>query len=57
MKSFTFCKTPPYIIGIIKSRRIRSAGQEPRIGDEKCLRVLVWKFEGKRSFGRPKLRW
>ena len=26
-------------------------------GEEKCVQELVWKPEGKRPRGRPKLRW
>jgi len=45
------------IIRMIKSRRMRWAGHVARMGEMKGVyRVLVWKPEGKRPFGRPRLR-
>jgi hypothetical protein len=47
----------PDIIGQIKSRRMRWAGQVARMGEErKVYRVLVRKPEGKRPLGRPRRR-
>ena len=43
---------------VIKSRRMRWAVNVARMGAERGLyRVLVGKPEGKRSLGRPRLRW
>jgi hypothetical protein len=48
----------PSIIGIIKSRRMRSAGHVAQIGDKRnAYRSLVGKPEGKRPLGRPRHRW
>jgi len=47
----------PNIVRVIKSRRMRWAGHEARMGEERCIQVLVGRPEGKRSLGRPKLRW
>jgi hypothetical protein len=50
--------SPPNIIQVIKSRRMRWPGHVARMGESKgTYRVLVGKIEGKRSFGRPKYRW
>jgi hypothetical protein len=43
---------------VIKSRRKRWVGRVARTGDRRgAYRVLVNKFEGKRSHGRPRRRW
>jgi hypothetical protein len=43
---------------MVKSRRMRWAGQVARIGKERnAYRILVGKPEGKRPLGRPKRRW
>jgi hypothetical protein len=48
----------PDIIRQIKSRRMRWAGHEARMGEERKLhKVLVGKLEGKRPLGRPRYRW
>jgi len=48
----------PNIVRVIKSRRMRWAGHVARMGESRGLyRVLVGKPEGKRSLGRPRLRW
>ena len=48
----------PYIVRVIKSRRIRWAGHVARMGKVKgAYRVLVVKPEGKRPLGRPRRRW
>jgi hypothetical protein len=45
----------PYIVRVIKSRRMRQAGQVARMGERKGVyRVLVGKPEGKRPLGRPR---
>jgi len=46
------------IVRVIKSRRMRWAGNVARMGEERGMyRVLVRKPEGKRPLGRPRRRW
>jgi hypothetical protein len=48
----------PSIIRIIKSRRMRWAGQVARMREKRNMyRLLVGKPEGKRPLGRPRHRW
>jgi hypothetical protein len=49
----------PNIVWVIKSRRMRWAGQVISMVEEKRgeYRVLVRKPKGKRPFGRPRCRW
>jgi hypothetical protein len=48
----------PSIIRIIKSRRMRWAGQVARMGVKRnAYRLLVGKPVGKRPVGRPRRRW
>jgi hypothetical protein len=48
----------PTIVWVIKSRRMRWAGNVARIGDRRGVyRVLVGKPDGKRPLGRPRRRW
>jgi hypothetical protein len=48
----------PNILQVIKSRRMRWAGNVARIGERRGIyRVLVGKHEGKRPLGRPRRRW
>jgi hypothetical protein len=48
----------PNTVRVIKSRRMRWAGHVARMGGERGVyRGLVRKLEGKRSLGRPRLRW
>jgi hypothetical protein len=48
----------PSIIKIIKSRRMRWAGNVARVGKKRNVyRLLVAKPEGKRQLGRPRHRW
>ena len=48
----------PNIVRVMKSRKMRWAGHEARVGERSGVyRVLVGKPEGKRSLGRPRLRW
>jgi hypothetical protein len=50
--------TSPNIVRVIKSRRIRWVEHVARIGEGRGVyRVLVWKPEGKRPPGSPRLRW
>jgi hypothetical protein len=50
--------TSPNIVRVIKSRRMRWAGNVARMGEERGgYRVLVMKSEGKRPLGRPRRRW
>ena len=47
----------PYIVRVIKSRRLRWAGYVARVGEGRGVyRVLVGKPEGKRPLGRPRRR-
>jgi hypothetical protein len=46
------------IVRVIKSRRMRWAGNVSRMGEERGVyRVLVGKPEGRRPLGRPRRRW
>ena len=46
------------IVRVIKSRRMRWAGNVARMGEERGVyRVLVGKLEGRRPLGRPRRRW
>jgi hypothetical protein len=48
----------PNIIRVIKSRRLRWAGQAARMGEGRgAYRILVGRPEGRRPLGRPKRRW
>jgi hypothetical protein len=50
--------SPPNIVRVIKSRRMRWAGHMARIGEGRGVyRVLVGRSEGKRPLGRPRCRW
>jgi len=47
----------PNIVRMIKSRRMRWAGHVPRMGERRGVYwVLLWKPEGKRPLGKPRLR-
>jgi hypothetical protein len=48
----------PCIIIMIKSRRIRWAGNVARMGEKRnAYRILVKNLEGKKPLGRPRRRW
>jgi hypothetical protein len=48
----------PFIIIIIKSKRIRWAGHVARMGEKRNVyKLLVGKPDGKRPLGRPRRRW
>jgi hypothetical protein len=48
----------PSIIRMIKSRRMRWAGDVARMGEKRnAYRILVGKLEGKRPQRRPRRRW
>jgi len=48
----------PNIVRVIKSRRMKYAGHAARMSERRGVyRVLVGKPDGKRPFGRPRLRW
>jgi hypothetical protein len=50
--------SPPNIIRMTKSMRMRWAGQVARMGAKRtAYRILVGKPEGKRPLGRPKRWW
>jgi hypothetical protein len=48
----------PNIVRVIKSRRMRWAGQVARMGEGRGVyRILVGRPEGKRPLGRSKCKW
>jgi len=48
----------PNIVRVVKSTGMRWAGHVALMGESSGVyRVLVWKSEGKRPFGRPRRRW
>jgi hypothetical protein len=48
----------PYIVHVIKSRRMRWVGHVERMGERRGVyRVVVGKLEGKRPIGTPRRRW
>jgi hypothetical protein len=48
----------PSIIGVVKSRRIKWAGNLARMGEKRnAYRLLVGEPEGRRPLGRPRRRW
>jgi len=48
----------PSIVRVVKSRRMRWAGNVARMGEDRGVhRVLVEKPEGKRPLDRPRRRW
>jgi hypothetical protein len=58
VRSFITCTLLQIIIRMIKSRRMRWAGNVARMGEKmNAYRIMVGKPEGKRSLGRPTCRW
>jgi hypothetical protein len=58
MNSRYSLNSPPNIIRMIKSRRMRWAGHIARMTEKRNIyRILVGKPEGKRQLGRPRRRW
>ena len=52
------CTPHPILCGVIKSRRMRWAGNVARKGKARGVyRFLVRKPEGRRPLGRPRRRW
>ena len=52
------CTPYRFIVRVVKSRRMRSAGHVAHMGQGRMVyRVLVGKPEGKRPLGRPRRRW
>jgi hypothetical protein len=50
--------SPPNIIGVTKSRRMRRAGHVAYMGEKRgAYRILVGRPEGRRPLGRPRRRW
>ena len=46
------------IVRVIKSRRLRWAGNVPRMEESRsAFKILTGKPTGKRSLGRPRRRW
>jgi hypothetical protein len=47
----------PYVVRVIKSKRMRRPGHAARMGEGRCVyRLLVERPEGKRPLGRPRRR-
>jgi len=47
-----------WIVGVVKSRRMRWAGHVAHMGEDRGVHgLLVGKLEGKRPLGRPRRRW
>jgi hypothetical protein len=42
---------------MMKSRRMIWAGHVARMGEDKCIRILMGKPKRKRQLGRPRHRW
>jgi hypothetical protein len=56
-EELNYLYSAPNIVQTIKSRRMRRMGYVARMGERRgAYRVLVWKPEGKRLLGRPRLR-
>jgi hypothetical protein len=50
--------SPPTIIWVTKSRRMRWAGHVARMGEGRgAYRIFVGRPEGRRPLGRPRCRW
>jgi hypothetical protein len=50
--------SPPNIIPVIKSRRVRWAGHVARMGEGRgAYRILVGRPEGRRQLGRTRCKW
>jgi hypothetical protein len=48
----------PNIVRVIKPRRLRWARHVTRIGERRGIyNILVEKCEGKKPFGKPRLKW
>jgi hypothetical protein len=57
-EEFNDLYSPPSIVRVIKSRRMRWAGHVARMGERRGVYgVWVGKPEGKRPLGRPRCRW
>ena len=57
-EEFNSLYSPPNIVRLIKSRRIRWAGHVARMEEGRGVhKSLVGKAEGKRPLGRPRRRW
>jgi hypothetical protein len=56
--SFFNLYSSPSIIRMLKSRRMRCAGNVTRLGEKRNVyRILVIKPERKRPLGKPRRRW
>jgi hypothetical protein len=50
--------SPPNIIRVMKSRRMRLVGHVECMGEKRgAYRILVGRTEGRRPLGRPRRRW
>ena len=47
----------PNIVRVVKSRRMRWAGNVARMGEDRVVHRVLGKPEGKRPLGRPRHRW
>jgi hypothetical protein len=57
-EELSYLYSSPNIVRVVKSRKIRWAGNVVRIGEGRVVqRILVKKPEGKRSLGRTRRRW
>ena len=56
-EKLNYLYSSPYIVRMIKSRRMRWAGQVARMGERGVYRVLVGKPEEKIPLGRLRRRW
>jgi hypothetical protein len=56
-KELNYLLTTTDIVRVIKSRRMRWVGHVARMGERRCIyRVLMGKYEGNRTLGRPRRR-
>jgi len=57
-EEFIFLHSSPNIVLVIKSKRMRWAGNVARMGEGRGMyRILVGKPDGKRPLGRPRCSW
>jgi len=57
-EELNYLYSSPNIVRMIKSRRMRWAGNVARMGEERRVRrVLAGKLEGRRPLGRPRRSW
>jgi hypothetical protein len=50
--------SPPNVIRVIKSRKMRWAGHVAQMGDRRgTYKILMGRTEGQKPLGRPRRRW